>query len=496
MMMNGGAAGFVPSSSDGGAWEQQEYDAPSSSTVHNTNHNNWGSAAAVSSSSATQQGGGGGGMSAEDTRRLMESLASQLEPNPLRSGGSGSSAHTSTTDGTFCVAASSSMPLTAYDDQNRSDTAATASHLPQQQYHMARPHPFSNHSQQQQQQPLSVSMQYQLKQQQQASSSSTYPSEYGDYSATSPTSAVSASMSDMMTMSAASMAQPQQGLGLQAAPRTTKDNNNQSGNCNHDNDNDNGRPDQNNVVAAFTEQDEKDELATLTIQEILDAEQDVRGQLADAMGGLSVTTTTTAGGASGAGASTRTTTAAMGKAAVTSSSSCSSSDPFRQSSTASTAAAANANASTPPHPHPQLSIEETSALLLLRAELLRIPPHQKRSYTDAVQRCPDQTDQQVQLAYLRRDGYDAHVAAGRIVQYWENRLAVFGEDRCYLPMTLDGAAREEVGDMRSESLTYSTAVLPARDANGRAVVYVKANRMGRTDALGMEKMVSIVACTT
>ena len=280
------------------------------------------------------------------------------------------------------------------------------------------------------------------------------------------------------------MAQPQQGVGLQAAPSTAKDNINKSGNCNHGNDN--GGADQNNVVAAFTEQDEKDELATLTIQEILDAEQDVRGQLADAMGGLSVTTTT-AGGASGAGASTRTTTAAMGKAAVTSSSSCSNSDSFRQSSTAPTAAAANANALTPPHP--QLSIEDTSALLLLRAELLRIPPHQKRSYTDAVQRCPDQTDQQVQLAYLRRDGYDAHLAASRIVQYWENRLAVFGEDRCYLPMTLDGAAREEVGDMRSESLTYSTSVLPVRDANGRAVVYVKANQMGRTDAIGMEKMV-------
>ena len=152
MMMNGGATGFVPSPSDGGALEQQEYDAHSPSTEHNTIHNNWGSSAAVSSSSATQQGGGGGGMmSAEETRRLMESLASQLEPNPLRSGGSGSGAHTCTTDGTFCMTsgsggASSSMPLMAYDDQNRSDTAATASHLPQQQYHMAQPHPFPNHS--------------------------------------------------------------------------------------------------------------------------------------------------------------------------------------------------------------------------------------------------------------------------------------------------------------------------------------------------------------
>ena len=461
--MNGGATGaFAPSPpADHGAWEQ-DYD--NASSTEQNNNNTWDSAATASS--AAHQGDGDGMMSDEETRRLMESLASQLEPNPLCSD---SGAHTSTTDGTFCLTSgggccdgASSMPLMAYDHS----LGAAAG---QQQEH---------HHHQQQQQPLSVSMQYQLQQQQQqqqqAFSSSAYPSDYGDYGATSSTSATSASMSDMM-MSAAAMAQPRQMVGLHAASNTAKDTH-MSGNCNHG---DNGAPDQ-NVVAAFTEQDEKNELATLTIQEILDAEQDVRGQLADAMGGLSVTTTT------------RTTTAAMGKAALTSSSSCSSSDPFRQSSTAPTAAAANANASTPPHPHPHLSIEETSALLLLRAELLRIPPHQKRSYTDAVQRCPDQTDQQVQLAYLRRDGYDAHVAAGRIVQYWENRLAVFGEDRCYLPMTLDGAAREEVGDMRSESLTYSTTVLPARDANGRAVVYVKANGLGRTDAVGMEKMVSVI----
>ena len=326
-------------------------------------------------------------------------------------------------------------------------------------------------------QPLSVPMQCQLQQQQQQqqqqTSSSSYPSEYGEYGATSSTS-VSASMSGTMS-AAAAMAQCRQvPVGLHAVP-------NNKGNCNHDDD-DEG-PDQ-NVVAAFTEQDEKDELATLTIQEILVAEQDVRGELADAMGGLSVA------GGGGAGTDVSTTSTSAQAAVRPTSSSYSSSYPFRQSSTIASSGPASSAAAPAPSLPPQLSIEETSALLLLRAELLRIPPHQKRSYTDAVQRCPDQTDQQAQLAYLRRDGYNAHAAAVRIVQYWENRLAVFGEDRCYLPMTLDGAAREEVGDMRSESLLYSTTVLPVRDANGRAVVYVKANRLGRTDAIGMEKMVS------
>ena len=212
-----------------------------------------------------------------------------------------------------------------------------------------------------------------------------------------------------------------------------------------------------NNVAAFTEQDEKDELATLTIQEILDAEQDVRGQLAAAMGNLSV-----AGGPS--------TGATAPPALLASSVSASASGPHLQQ-------------------QQQLSIEDTSALLLLRAELLRIPPHHKRSYTEAVQRCPDQIDQQVQLAYLRRDGYDAHAAAGRIVRYWENRLAVFGQDRCYLPMTLDGAAGDVADDMGAEGLPFSTAVLPVRDTFGRVVVYVRASPLGRTDAVGMDKMV-------
>ena len=209
------------------------------------------------------------------------------------------------------------------------------------------------------------------------------------------------------------------------------------------------------TVAAFTEQDEKDELATLTIQEILDAEQDVRGQLAAAMGNLSVA----------GGPSTGATDAPP--ALLASSVSASASAPHLQ----------------------QQSIEDTSALLLLRAELLRIPPHHKRSYTEAVQRCPDQIDQQVQLAYLRRDGYDAHAAAGRIVRYWENRLAVFGQDRCYLPMTLDGAAGDVADDMGAEGLPFSTAVLPDRDTFGRVVVYVRASPLGRTDAVGMDKMV-------
>lgn len=219
-------------------------------------------------------------------------------------------------------------------------------------------------------------------------------------------------------------------------------------------------------VAAFTEQDEKDELATLTIQEILDVEQDVRGQLAAAMGNLSV-----AGGPSTVSA-----------------------PPINiQPSHSSALAPVSASASASAHlqQQQQLSIEDMSALLLLRAELLRIPPHHKRSYAEAVQRCPEQIDQQVQLAYLRRDGYDAHAAAGRIVKYWENRLAVFGQDQCYLPMTLDGAAGDVADAMGAEGLPFSTAVLPVRDTFGRVVVYVRASSLGRTDAVGMDKMVRL-----
>ena len=226
-------------------------------------------------------------------------------------------------------------------------------------------------------------------------------------------------------------------------------------------------------VAAFTEQDEKDELATLTIQEILDVEQDVRGQLATAMGNLSV-----AGGPSTGSAPPINIQPSHSSALA----------PALLASSVSASASASA-----PHlqQQQQLSIEDMSALLLLRAELLRIPPHHKRSYAEAVQRCPEQIDQQVQLAYLRRDGYDAHAAAGRIVKYWENRLAVFGQDQCYLPMTLDGAAGDVADAMGAEGLPFSTAVLPVRDTFGRVVVYVRASSLGRTDAVGMDKMVRL-----
>lgn len=94
--MNGGATS---------RWEQ-DYDH-SSSTEHNNNSNisttmaddGWGSSAASPAGVQATQQGDGRGMSAEDTRRLMETLASQLEPNPLCS-----DRRTCTTDDTFCIA--------------------------------------------------------------------------------------------------------------------------------------------------------------------------------------------------------------------------------------------------------------------------------------------------------------------------------------------------------------------------------------------------------
>jgi len=247
------------------------------------------------------------------------------------------------------------------------------------------------------------------------------------------------------------------------------------------------------VPAPFTQQDEKAELATLTIQEIYDAEADVRGMSA-AFVNMSLSSQASEAAVTGSGAAAASSSSSSsisaspsGPAVSFGSSPLPVVPPERPPATSvllppdatpsGTAAGTMATGSAAPVP----TAEELSALYLLDVELLSIPLHQKVSYCTALLKCPDQVSQHIKLAYLRRERFDAEMAAKRIVRYWEVRLSVFGSDRCYLPMTLDGAMRDDADVMIKHYtlLPWSVTVLPLKDTAGRAVVYVKGNALDR-----------------
>ena len=58
--------------------------------------------------------------------------------------------------------------------------------------------------------------------------------------------------------------------------------------------------------------------------------------------------------------------------------------------------------------------------------------------------------------------------AEALARHWQLRYDLFGPDRCYLPMTLDGAMQDEVDNLVNRGVVQ---LLPVPDKSGRAIVY-------------------------
>lgn len=117
----------------------------------------------------------------------------------------------------------------------------------------------------------------------------------------------------------------------------------------------------------------------------------------------------------------------------------------------------------------------------LEQEVAVIPIADKSAYVVAVAKCPELAlnDRSRRLSMLRRmENIAAATAAGgdvdcprlaarRLVRYWEERRNVFGDDLCYLPMTLHGAMRDEVASIMAHTVHR---ILPEVDRGGRDVL--------------------------
>ena len=100
-------------------------------------------------------------------------------------------------------------------------------------------------------------------------------------------------------------------------------------------------------------------------------------------------------------------------------------------------------------PPPDDAVESTDAdIQRLDIELHKMDPSLKDSYLQACLRCPAEAQSRARkAAFLERENLSASRAALRLVAYWQLRLETFGADKAFLPMTIDGAIRDDVADM-------------------------------------------------
>ena len=102
----------------------------------------------------------------------------------------------------------------------------------------------------------------------------------------------------------------------------------------------------------------------------------------------------------------------------------------------------------------------------LDEEISKLPYRETGAYRRATMVCPDQVSNERKMIFLEHENGDPALAARRIVTYWKHRLHAFGPDRCYLPMTLAGAMRDEVTNLIYRPINQP---LPVTDTAGRAI---------------------------
>lgn len=131
--------------------------------------------------------------------------------------------------------------------------------------------------------------------------------------------------------------------------------------------------------------------------------------------------------------------------------------------------------------------DESPDLKGLEEGLSRLPPEQTVAYYRAVAECPGLVSNQRKIAFLQREKNNSVCAAVRLALYWKERLELFGPDRCFLPMTLNGAMKDEVENIVERKLVH---LLPVKDAAGRAVLFFDPSRRNFAEYSAEQEMMA------
>lgn len=102
-------------------------------------------------------------------------------------------------------------------------------------------------------------------------------------------------------------------------------------------------------------------------------------------------------------------------------------------------------------------------------EVGRYALEQKNAFMQAIERCPDVVIAESHpIKFLRAVEYDPQLAARQILDFWSFRLELFGPERAFLPMTLQGAMADDLPYLEGAwQLNYMT---PVRDLKGRKIL--------------------------
>ena len=97
-----------------------------------------------------------------------------------------------------------------------------------------------------------------------------------------------------------------------------------------------------------------------------------------------------------------------------------------------------------------------------------MPDIQKAAYLEALEKVPDIVEKETNTKmFLRCEHYNSQTAAERLAQHWKQRKLLFGPERAFLPMTLEGAMKDDMFQ-----LEQGFVVRNPNDAHGRPVVFL------------------------
>jgi len=100
--------------------------------------------------------------------------------------------------------------------------------------------------------------------------------------------------------------------------------------------------------------------------------------------------------------------------------------------------------------------------------------NEKRGYLMANEKNPEECNDAHKLMFLRCDVFEVDKAVARFVKYWNARVEVFGEDKAFLPLTIDGALKDDTEAIKMDYLQVANKTDPA----GRAILLFDFNKEG------------------
>jgi CRAL/TRIO domain len=109
-----------------------------------------------------------------------------------------------------------------------------------------------------------------------------------------------------------------------------------------------------------------------------------------------------------------------------------------------------------------------SKLAEFEEEVEKIPLGKRESLLLAQEKCPDQLTRAYKLKFLRADTFNAKLAAKRYVNSWTVRREIGGDERAFLPLTLDGVVKDDAVPLKLGMLQ----IVGTKDPAGRSILFL------------------------